>query len=148
METTAVQQDCSEVDPIQEQVKLCKEVLLAQQIESPRKTLLVYCAVFAQQHNDLGRTSLIQPQIKTENHSPIKQASRRVPMAKHEETNLAGPFPMSQRGNRHILVVADHFSKWCDAYPVPIIDDPKAAKLFVKNWTSHYGASLELIAYE
>ncbi len=33
--------------------------------------------------------------------------------------DLAGPFPMSQRGNHHILVVADYFSKWCEAYPAP-----------------------------
>ncbi len=58
--------------------------------------------------------------------------------------DLDGPFPMSQRGNRHIFVVADYFSKWCEAYPVPTIDAPEIAKVFRENWISHYGAPLEL----
>ncbi len=35
--------------------------------------------------NDLGRTSLIPHQINTGNHSPIKQAPRRVLLVKREE---------------------------------------------------------------
>ncbi len=31
------------------------------------------------------------------------------------DMDLAGPYPMSQRGNQYILVVADYFSKWCEA---------------------------------
>ena len=28
-----------------------------------------------------------------------------------------GPLPETSRGNRHILVAMDHFSKWCEAFP-------------------------------
>ncbi len=49
---------------------------------------------------------------------------------------------MSQRGNRHIFVVADYFSKWCKAYPVPTIDAP--VEVFVENCISHYDVTLEL----
>ncbi len=43
----------------------------------------------------------------------------------------------------HILVVADYFSKWCEAYPVPKIDAQEIAKVCGKL-ISHYGAPLEL----
>ncbi len=57
--------------------------------------------------------------------------------------DLAGPFPMSRKGNWHILVVANYFSKWCEAYPMPTIDVQEIAKVFVENWISHYGVPLE-----
>ena len=28
-----------------------------------------------------------------------------------------GPLPETVRGNRHILVMMGHFSKWCEAFP-------------------------------
>ncbi len=58
--------------------------------------------------------------------------------------DLAGSFPMSRRSNRHILLVADYFSQWCEAYPVPTIDAPEIAKVLVENWISHYDVPLEL----
>ncbi len=53
METAAVQQVHSEVDPVQELVKPYKEILSDEQIENLKKTLLDYCNVFAQHENDL-----------------------------------------------------------------------------------------------
>ncbi len=52
--------------------------------------------------------------------------------------DLAGPFPMSQRGIWYILAVADYFSKFCEACPVLTIDAPERIKVFVKSWISHY----------
>jgi len=31
--------------------------------------------------------------------------------------DFMGPFPETAQGNRHILVVMDHFTKWCEAIP-------------------------------
>lgn len=33
--------------------------------------------------------------------------------------DLVGPLPETERGNRYILLLTDHFSKWAEAYPVP-----------------------------
>ena len=33
--------------------------------------------------------------------------------------DIVGPFPESQAGNTHILVVADYFTRWMEAYPFP-----------------------------
>ena len=34
-------------------------------------------------------------------------------------SDLMGPFPESDSGNKYALVVVDSFSKWMEAYPVP-----------------------------
>ncbi len=46
METFAIQQVRREVDSVQELVKACKEILLAEQIENLKKTMLDYHDVF------------------------------------------------------------------------------------------------------
>ena len=33
--------------------------------------------------------------------------------------DIVGPFPESPAGNTHILVVADYFTRWMEAYPIP-----------------------------
>ena len=33
--------------------------------------------------------------------------------------DLLGPFPQSPAGNSYILVAADYFTKWSEAYPLP-----------------------------
>ncbi|PIK58380.1 Retrovirus-related Pol polyprotein from transposon [Apostichopus japonicus] len=33
--------------------------------------------------------------------------------------DILGPLPQTERGNRHIMVVADYFSKWAEAYSIP-----------------------------
>ncbi len=58
--------------------------------------------------------------------------------------DLAELFLMSQRGNRHSLVVANYFSKWCETYPVPTIDATDITKVYVDNWILHYDVTLEL----
>jgi hypothetical protein len=33
--------------------------------------------------------------------------------------DLIDPLLKTRRGNQHILVLTDHFSKWAEAYPIP-----------------------------
>lgn len=32
--------------------------------------------------------------------------------------DIVGPFPESQAGNTHVLVVADYFTRWTEAYAI------------------------------
>jgi transposase InsO family protein len=34
-------------------------------------------------------------------------------------TDVLGPLPLTPRGNRYILLVTDHFSKWVEIFPIP-----------------------------
>ena len=34
-------------------------------------------------------------------------------------TDLVGPLPESDNGNQYILVVADYFTRWVEAFPLP-----------------------------
>ena len=42
-----------------------------------------------------------------------------------------GPLPESGHGNKHILVLMDHFRKWCEAFPTPDQKALTVAKVLV-----------------
>ena len=50
--------------------------------------------------------------------APLHSISVRSPM-QLVAVDLLGPFPQSPAGNSYILVTADYFTKWSEAYPLP-----------------------------
>ena len=48
--------------------------------------------------------------------------------------DIMGPLPLSESGNRHILVVADYFTKWTEAYPLPDQLASMVARVFVEEF--------------
>jgi len=42
--------------------------------------------------------------------------------------DILGPFPESEAGNSYILVVADYFTRWTEAYPIPNQEATTVAK--------------------
>ena len=77
--------------------------------------------------------------------SPPKK--RKAPLPKYRmgmpmETialDISGPWPMSQNGNKYILVAVDLFTKWCEAYPIPNQDAKTVAKVLVEQFISRHG---------
>ena len=49
-----------------------------------------------------------------------------------------GPLPLSD-GNKHILVIGDHFTKWYEAIPLPDQTAVTTANALVDHWISCFG---------
>uniref|UniRef100_H3AGU4 Gypsy retrotransposon integrase-like protein 1 n=1 Tax=Latimeria chalumnae TaxID=7897 RepID=H3AGU4_LATCH len=60
--------------------------------------------------------------------------------------DLTGPLPRTQRGNTHILVFVDYFSKWVEVFPVKETTSQVAAKKFVEEVFMKYDAPKYLIS--
>ena len=50
-----------------------------------------------------------------------------------------GPLPVTTRGNKHILVVMDHFTKWCEAFATPDQKARTVAEILVNKVFSRFG---------
>ena len=59
-------------------------------------------------------------------------------------TDITGPFPVSERGSRYILVVQDQFSKWVEAYAIKDQSAQTVAHVLVYEFFSRMGLPIEL----
>jgi hypothetical protein len=59
-------------------------------------------------------------------------------------TDILGPFPESERKNKYILVVSDHFSKWVEIFAVPDQTAPTCARLILNEVIARFGCPLDL----
>lgn len=50
-----------------------------------------------------------------------------------------GPLPETTRGNKHILVIMDHFTKWCEAFATPDQKASTVAEILVNKIFSRFG---------
>ena len=48
--------------------------------------------------------------------------------------DIMGPFPESEAGNTHILVVADYFTRWTEAYAIPNQEAVTVAKKLTEEF--------------
>ena len=55
--------------------------------------------------------------------------------------DLIGPVPITDRGNRYILVAVDYFSCWAEAYPLVDMRAETVADILVREWVCHYGCT-------
>lgn len=55
-----------------------------------------------------------------------------------------GPLPETARGNRYILVLMDHFSKWCEAFPTKDQKATTVANLLLNKVFSRFGPPVVL----
>ncbi|KAG5891945.1 hypothetical protein JTB14_002221 [Gonioctena quinquepunctata] len=58
--------------------------------------------------------------------------------------DIAGPFPVSDHGNKYILVAMDYFSEWAEAYALPNQEAITVADVLVKEWICRFGIPMEL----
>ena len=48
--------------------------------------------------------------------------------------DIAGPFPVTEDGNKYIMVVSDYFSKWPEAYAIRNQEATTVATTLIDNW--------------
>ena len=54
--------------------------------------------------------------------------------------DLIPNLPETANGSRHLLVVADYFTKWVEVYPLKRMDAATIASVFVSEFVSRFGA--------
>ena len=58
--------------------------------------------------------------------------------------DILGPLPLTQRGNKYILVATDYFTKWVEAFPVPDQTAVTCADVLLNEFFSRYGTPIQL----
>lgn len=59
--------------------------------------------------------------------------------------DLTGPHVVSSKGNRYILTMIDHFSRFAEAFPVRNQEAGTVAKVLVEQWITRYGCPLQIL---
>jgi transposase InsO family protein len=58
--------------------------------------------------------------------------------------DIMAPLPVTENGNQYIMVVGDYFSKWTEAYPLPMHTALIVADKLVTEFICRYGAPLRI----
>ena len=58
--------------------------------------------------------------------------------------DILGPLPLTESGNKYLLVVMDYFTKWPEVYPLPNQTAVTVAEILVKNFFCRFGTPLEI----
>lgn len=58
--------------------------------------------------------------------------------------DFAGPFPVTARGNRYVMVLTDHFSKYVEVIPVPNITAEECTSRIVNEVIARWGTPLAI----
>ena len=58
--------------------------------------------------------------------------------------DIMGPLPVTDRGNKYVLVLADYFSKWTEAYPMLDMEAATVARIMVEEFICRFGVPLEI----
>ena len=75
--------------------------------------------------------------------APMAQYNVGAPMER-VAVDVLGPLPESESGNKYLLIVADYFSKWTEAFPMGDQEATTVAEILVREVISRFGVPLSL----
>ncbi|KAJ8337414.1 hypothetical protein SKAU_G00386340 [Synaphobranchus kaupii] len=75
--------------------------------------------------------------------APLQQHLVGAPMER-VGVEVLGPFPVTDSGNRYILVAMDYFTKWPEAFAIPDQSAATTAERLVEEMFTRFGAPAEL----
>ncbi|KAJ8356690.1 hypothetical protein SKAU_G00194840 [Synaphobranchus kaupii] len=75
--------------------------------------------------------------------APLQQHLVGAPMER-VGVDVLGPFPVTDSGNRYILVAMDYFTKWPEAFAIPDQSAATTAERLVEEMFTRFGAPAEL----
>ena len=58
--------------------------------------------------------------------------------------DICGPFPLTDMGNRYIMVLTDQFTRWTEAIPIPNQEAKTVAQAFITHFASRFGYPLTI----
>ena len=58
--------------------------------------------------------------------------------------DIVGPFPISNHGNKYILVVTDYFTRWVEGYPMANAETTTIVDLFITNFICRFGVPRQI----
>jgi transposase InsO family protein len=59
--------------------------------------------------------------------------------------DIVGPLPVTEQGNRYLLTFVDHFTRFCEAIPIPNQETETIAKEFVIRIITQFGVPKKLL---
>ena len=75
--------------------------------------------------------------------APMRQYNVGYPMERIA-IDISGPYHVSKKGNKYLLVVSDNFTKWVDAIPLKTQEATHVAEKLVNRFISIFGVPLQL----
>ena len=63
-------------------------------------------------------------------------------------TDIMGELPLTESGNRYILVVSDYFTRWAECYPMPNMEAKTVAKIIVEQFIARFGVPYTIHSYQ
>ena len=83
----------------------------------------------------------------TKRRVPLDQYNAVAPMERLA-IDVLGPLPTTEAGNKYLLITADYFTKWVEAYPLPNQEAVTVAEALVKNFVCQFGVPLIIHSFQ
>ena len=59
--------------------------------------------------------------------------------------DITGPYPLTPRRNKYVLIFVDHFSKYAEAFPIPDQSAEVCARVYTREIVSRHGTGSVLV---